>query len=827
MPNTTISVNTMTVMRLLIWSLIITGILFFDLPEPHAKKIRLIKKLRSLARVVLPVPSEAVTLLPAISSTCAIICGILLNDYIESENERIQEEARIQTGNEQGGSGLRENASAEEATREELAVVKATEEATRKELEISKATERATRDEVEAVKKSLAWYHPTYHSQKQQLEHRATEARDYKRTIQIQAEEINSTKQVAASAHHLLKAKNEQIDIHINNATIFKTKIQHKEDFIARQAQRIKDLNYNVEAMAKQIEEKDQQLWQVAGRNTEADQQIVKLKGAVSNGYTASDYCCALNTIDRRDQTIDKLEKELAQRAQTDACNQEFVDSLNEVLSTLDSNSPAQGIIDLQTWAEEREVRWNYFVTHAGPVVTIRTDECERLCTTVNLQHKLLRNAVETRDGQRQTIAALKSQLVALESKEKATSKTNTQLTGEKQHLLDALTNAQHSGRSFRDDLSRCRMDMTVVRKQLSDLSVQQMLDEKTYTFWMKTNAAKLASVTKQLKTANKELEESDNRRVQEVLVLNNKVRMISEALRSVDIDCNLWEVEKSETLATILEDAQIRSHVQEARLAEISTLKAANEQLELDLLAQETKITSLNTLLSDTKTKAHNDFREWQSTLCKTSRALAIAKRDSPSRELENKVSALQTRLAASQNEAKDLYQARAAAEGLATDLKTQYRAQTDRLRTARKCLDRCINLNCELRKDLGAQSKVVEDLVARLEKRRDAFNDERDEVRRLNGLLEIREDEVEALEVAKEGLEKKLVLGDEFVEVTEDDVPLAMSMECAPEEEDELVVVREEDVKGSLDEVEAVDVDEDGEGLETVNGAPEIRVQ
>lgn len=112
-----------------------------------------------------------------------------------------------------------------------------------------------------------------------------------------------------------------------------------------------------------------------------------------------------------------------------------------------------------------------------------------------------------------------------------------------------------------------------------------------------------------------------------------------------------------------------------------------------------------------------------------------------------------------------------------------------------------------------------------ARIEEDRDARRGEQEEMKRLTGLLECREEEVRALEGVKEKLEKKLVLGDEFVEVTEEDVPAA-AIECA-EKEEEGFVVQEEEVDCFADEFEAVDVDEDGEGLDTLNGAPEFKMQ
>lgn len=165
----------------------------------------------------------------------------------------------------------------------------------------------------------------------------------------------------------------------------------------------------------------------------------------------------------------------------------------------------------------------------------------------------------------------------------------------------------------------------------------------------------------------------------------------------------------------------------------------------------------------------------------------------------------------------------------------------QAERLKKSREEVERVVKAEQELRGEVGVRVQQIGYLSARLEEERDGRRGEQEELKRLTGMLVCCESEVRVLEGAKEKLEKKLLLGEEFVEVSEEDVPAA-AVERAEKEEEGVVVQREEvdcfsdefeeveadeEVDCFSDEFEAVDVDEDGEGLDTLIGAPDVRVQ
>ena len=771
-----------------------------------------------------------------ICTVFAISLGVLLYDLAlynsSSTDELIYDEADPDLEEEQWLVNLRAQASAEKATRKAL----------------------------EAANAKIEWFSAAHDTYKEQLKQRAAEIRENKRIMQNQAHEVASSDHRADAAERSLLARNEYVQAIIRTSDLKDFKIMDQDAAITLQAQQIRDSSFDLEAMAREIEGKDQQLWEAAGRNTRADQEIAKLKAAVANEYTTLDYCCALDTIDRRDETINALEKQLVQEAKDHEFNQESTDTLAKLLVTLGGKTPIQAIRELEAWAEDRAARLEDHVTHMGPVVTAQQDECERLRNTIDLQHTLLRNAVETRDRQRNTLAEVKTQLAAVTARENANVMTYDQVTGEKQHLLDALNNSQQS-------LQALEIELGTVRTQLSHQLLQQAIDEKKVKFASNTTAdqaAKLAAVTEQLATMDKQIEAEANARVQEVCVLNNKLCMIREALELQGIECDLWNVERAKELASMLEQA---SSEQEAKLAETcAELSAANEELKSDLSVEKAAVadlraanedlnnalifenhkvatltstkdklqTNLNTHkavveeLSD-KTEAdrkqsRKEFLQWRDILAKTNTELAIAKRDGNSRQLEYKIDKLKTRLQEAYEENKTFFQAKLAADSQIEMLQLTVADYSARLRSANQCLDRAVKLNNEMRKDMEVQVKQIKDFTARIEKLENASCEKQEETRRLKALLEWREKRVIALEEVKEKLEKKLVLGDEFVEVTEEDVPGTVE---SVYEDHEVVVVQDADGNDSSDEFEAVDVDEDGEGLETANGASEIRVQ
>jgi chorismate mutase len=160
-------------------------------------------------------------------------------------------------------------------------------------------------------------------------------------------------------------------------------------------------------------------MWEAAGSRTVAEQEIIKLRAAVADKSTNLDYCAALDAVHRRDRTIYVLEKELVQQAKDSEFNQETVDSLADLLMSLGDRAPVEAVHDLEAWAVEREARFDDFVTHSGPVViAAQQDACLSHRNTIDLQHKLLINALETRDRQGKTIAEVKPQLAALVAKE-------------------------------------------------------------------------------------------------------------------------------------------------------------------------------------------------------------------------------------------------------------------------------------------------------------------------------------------------------------------------------------------------------------------------
>ena len=711
--------------------------------------------------------------------------------------------------------------------------------------------DKAIHKELKGTEAQAARWADAYGAQHKRLQKRGTELRDSQRIIQSQTTALERSEHRADAAERTLRAKSNIVELQSTFLETKDSKIQDQRDIIALQAQQIKDSHFDLEALAQQIGEKDQRLWEAAGSLTVAEQEVAKLKTAVAKEHTTSDYCCALDAIHHRDETIDKLEKQIAQQAKDNEFNQETVDTLANLLISLDGKEPGEVACELEAWAEEREARFEDFAALSGPVVVAaQQDACQHLRDTNEVQRKLLRSSVETRDRQSEAVAELKAQLAALVAREKDNVKIHEQMKGEKQHLLNALNNSQSSLQAAKTELYRQGTELASARTELSHHMLQQAIDEKKAK--IASNASikqdtKLAAVTEQLATANTQLQAVEQFRVQEAAMMNHKLRMVREALKITGLDCDLWTIESPEVLASLLQH-------EESRLAETcAELSAANQTLHATLAAQATEatgfrseltsqaiqITALKTDLKNTTARHHREFKEWQATLSKVTNELKITKRDSPSRELENKINALKIRLKLSDDENKSFQEAKYYAEGKAEVLTMAVTNQAERLRKSREEVERVVKSEKDLRGEVSVRVQQIGYLSTRLEEERDARRGEQEEVKRLTGMLECREEEVLALEGVKEKLEKKLLLGEEFVEVTEEDVPAA-AIEEEPEglvvqeeqvdcfgDEFEAVEVEEENEDCFADDFQAVDVDEDGEGLDTLNGTPDVRVQ
>jgi chromosome segregation ATPase len=326
---------------------------------------------------------------------------------------------------------------------------------------------------------------------------------------------------------------------------------------------------------------------------------------------------------------------------------------------------------------------------------------------------------------------------------------------------------------------------------------------------------------------------------------MNAKVCMIREALKLTGLDVDLWTIESPDQLAAMLASD---NQAQEAELAETcAELSATNSSLKTTLTAQTTELAALKIELTNSAARHHADFTSWQSTLAKVTTELKTTQRDSPSRDLQNKITALQLRLKLSQDDNAILTTAKSLAENKVADLKhalklrrdeikileneksdAEHEAevltmhvtdQAERLRVSRGCIDRCVQINNELREEVEGQGQQIGDLTGMLEEARAAWREENEEVQRLTWLVGGREEEVRVLEGVREGLEKRLLLGEEeFVEVSEGDVPAATAAVVGNVDEgkDGSIVVQGEEKDCSADEFEEVDVDEESVGDE-----------
>jgi hypothetical protein len=694
-------------------------------------------------------------------------------------------------------------------------------------------SDKESRKALKASGSQVAQHADTYGAHLERLRQRATQIRESQRIIQNQTTALERSEHRADAAERTARTKDNIIKVQSTFLEIRDSKIEDQRDIIALQAQQIKDSHFDLQDMAQQIEQKDQQTWEVAGNLTVAEQEIIKLRAAVADKSTTSDYCAALDAVHRRDANIYVLQKQLAQQAKDSEFNQETVDSLADVLMTLGDKPPVEAVRDLEAWAMEREARFDDFVTHSGPVViAAQQDACQNHRDTIDIQHKMLRNALETRDRQGKTVAEVKAQLAALIAREEHNIKIYNQTIGEKQHLLNALNHSQNSLQAAKSELHRRGTELSAMQIGMSHHALQQAIDGKKAKSASKEDAAqkaKLETLTKQLATMDKQLEASEVTRVQEVAMMNNKLCMIREALKLTGLDCDLWTIEYPDELASLLQHT-LSNEDQEDKLAETcAELSATNSNLQTTLTTQTTALADLKSELKMIKARHHKEFKDWQSTLCKVDAELKTAKRSSRSRDLENKIIALEIRLKLANDDNKILADAKFHAEEKAKVLTRAVTEQAERLKYSRETLEGCVKANKKLYEKVGLRGQQVEDLTKMLEGARGAWGEEHDEKKKLRGLLECREEEVRELEGVREGLEKKLfLLGEEFVEVTEEDVSDAAAVEDVDEEEEEFVVegeevdcfadefkevdaYEEENVDCFADEFEEVDVDEE----------------
>jgi hypothetical protein len=372
---------------------------------------------------------------------------------------------------------------------------------------------------------------------------------------------------------------------------------------------------------------------------------------------------------------------------------------------------------------------------------------------------------------------------------------------------------------AVKTELKRRVTEPANAQTELAHHKLQQAINEKEAkpaSYEDTAQEAKLDTLTKQLATMDKQFEASETTRVQEVALLNNKLRTIRQALKLTGLDCDLWTAETC------------------------ADLSSTNSTLQSSLTTQTTALAALKSELKTAKATHHKELKDWQATLCKTNSELKTAKRDSRSRDLENQIIALQIRLRLANDDNKILADAKLHAEEKAEVLTMVVTDQAERLKGLRERFERCVKANMALHEGVKGKGKRLEELSERLEEARGAFCGQREEVRRLMGLLECREEEVRELEGVREGLEKKLLLGEEFLEVSGEDVPAAAAAignvddddQEEEEEEEEMVVVEQsEEVDCFADEFEEVDVDEQnvncfGDEFETVDADEEENV-
>jgi hypothetical protein len=436
---------------------------------------------------------------------------------------------------------------------------------------------------------------------------------------------------------------------------------------------------------------------------------------------------------------------------------------------------------------------------------------------TMDVQQKSMRTVVATRERQSQTLASVKTQLAALEKKDKASTKLQAQFIGEKQHLLDALTNSQHAVQGAKGTLRLRDLELDTLKSQLASYKVQQSIaaDQKSFASKLEAyNTRRLEDAFTQIKTMKEQLESSESIstiRLKYAKNLNDRLDVVSKAMQQADMPCNPWYISQEDLVAK-LTLAKYSDVQQEAKLAEsCAELSAANETLKRDLSASESKLAetsaSLETSKSETQTAQtslqaaqdshHAAFQNWQKELCNAAHALSAAKQAHPSLPLKDQIATLQTKLKTAQDDTKNSRDLLAHHKHKAAEFSHLLTEQMQKTKSARECLDRCVRINCELRETLVVRDARVKDLEKRGEAADEDRHFHRKEIQRLSGLLEGQEKAVVALERTNEKLEKELVLGEEFDKITGWDLPLPFEVERERQEEEDGVVVWEEDAQ------------------------------
>jgi hypothetical protein len=479
---------------------------------------------------------------------------------------------------------------------------------------------------------------------------------------------------------------------------------------------------------------------------------------------------------------------------------------------------------------------------------------------TTDAQQKAIRTITATRERQSQTLASVKTQLAALEEKDKASTKLKAQFIGEKQHLLDALTNSQHAMRGAKGTLRLRDLEIDGLKAQLASCKLQESIaaDQKALSKSREVyNERRLDEALKQVKATKEKLETSEATsatRLGYAHKLNARLDVINKAFLQADMPVSVYIISQ-ENLVAKLTLPKYSDVQQEAKLAEsCAELSAANETLKRDLSACETKLAETSTSLETSKTeteaaqnelksatnKQHLAFQTWQQELRKAAHALSAAKLAHPSLPLKTQIAALEIKLTTALADNKKTRDLLFHQKYKASEYSYLLTEQIQKTKSARESLEQYVRANSELRETLETRSKRVKDLENRVEAGDDDRHCHLKEIQRLAGLLQVQEDAVLALEQTNEKLEKELVLGEEFDEVTGWDVPLPSELAREREEVEDGVVVWEEDgqefgesfVEGFEESFEEEFEEVDGEeaceeGEESGDQAQDVKVQ
>lgn len=685
---------------------------------------------------------------------------------------------------------------------------------------------------LQTTKAEITWYSTAYDAQKELLKQRAIDMRDKERIIQNQAIEVARFDHRAEAAKYRLKAKNEYIDGLQKEIEVKRITIQDRDSTIRSQAQQVMNAQWDVEAMKKQIREKDDQHWKLSGQNTIAQQEITKLKAAVANEYTTSDYCCALHTIDRRDQTISALQNQLKQYRDAHEFDRKSYESLIATARVHNGTPDAEFVSIVKAWVRN-VISKRTQPDHEPSSTASNQDGCDPHRHIINLQHRLLYKTLQERVHLEKMVVGQKTQITELEKiKDSEGSRIQAQLTGEKQHLLDALSKAQHNANDVTNAYQAAEKERKAAKQQLKEARALVKTHEaamdisKTERDQLQADLAHMYQNSQNAARETQQLEDAIAQGQQELFQTRVKLQIVEHGLNIAGVECDVWRLREASELADKLENIKAAASEQEAKLAEsCAELNASNEELKTKLSEQEAAKKEISAQLAAANEKRHKQHVEWQQSLLQAHNALRAAKLESPNLEFKNKINSLETKLDLSMEEEKSLRKAHFDEELRSRELAAQVTDWIGRERRARDCLNNALALNKGLRNKIAGHAERIEEFKAQLDTAEEVKKSCRAEIQRLNGLLDAREDDIAELEQAREGLEKKLLLGDEFVEVEEADVPLLA--EQAGGEEDNVVTVQDEDVEDFEIEFEEVEVDEDGDGIENENGMPAVRVQ